>query len=121
MRAAAYDRTDVGAPQSGKSLLIQMVIRDSAMEHPQAAFAAIHYPTVADHPNGRIFENAEHLPAVRKIRACGSLLCKMLPIHPAAPGLEQRVGKSRTIGQIAHHPAGTALGKTFVQPVCTFG
>ena len=121
MRPAAYDRTDVGAPQSGKSLLIQMVIRDSAMKHPQAALAAIHYPTVADHPNGRLFETAEHLPAVRKIRACGCLLCMMLPILPAAPGLAHRVGKSRTIGQIAHHPAGTALGKTCAQPGCTFG
>lgn len=91
------------------------------MKHPQAVFAAIHYPTVANYPNGRIFENAEHLPAVRKIRTCGSLLCKALPIHPAAPGLEQRVGKSRTTGQIAHHLAGPVLGKTFVQPVFTFG
>ena len=120
MRTSAYDRTDVGPPQSGKSPLIQIFIRYSTLQHPQTPFAAVHHPAVANLPNGRIFKNAQHLFFVRKLRACGSLFCKMPPIHTAAFGREQRVGKRRTIGQIPHHLAGPVHGKTFVQQVFTF-
>ena len=121
MRSSAYDRTDVGTPQSGKSLLIQLFIGYPALQHPQASFATVHHPAVANLPNGGIFENAQHLFTVREFRTCGSLFCKMPPIHTAALGRKQRVGKRRAAGQIPHHLAGAVHGKTFVQQVFTFG